>query len=63
MSAEALEDTLSRWAAEQADPATGDIHRRMLKDWAVGASIALRFLGYDDLARMADDIWNPRREK
>lgn len=63
MSAEVMEQTLRRWAAELADPATSETHRRMLKDWAVGASIALRFLGYDDLAAQATEIFYPRAGK
>lgn len=63
MSAEALEETLRRWAAEAADPATGDILRRMIKDWATGAAIVLRHLGHDGLADIADEIWNPRGAK
>lgn len=63
MSAESLKDTLNRWAAELADPDTDEMRVRQIKDWAVGASIALMAFGHDDLAAEADEIWNPRRPK
>jgi len=63
MSAEALEETLRRWAAEAADTEADDTRRRLIREWAAGAAIALTYLGHDDLVSIADDIWNPRREK
>lgn len=60
MSAEFMEQTLRRWEEKLTDPATSEHHRRQIKDWAVGATIALMTFGHDDLAKVADEIWNPR---
>lgn len=61
MSAEALEETLRRWAAEAADPDTEHYRRQQIMDWSVGASIALAHLGYDELAKIADEIWRNQK--
>lgn len=61
MSAEAIEETLRRWAAEAADPENQDHLRQQIMDWSVGAAITLAYLGYDELAKIADEIW--RSEK
>lgn len=61
--ARGMAERLTDWARGAADQATTDVRRHQLKDWSVGASIALMTFGHDDLADIADEIWNPRRAK
>ncbi len=63
MSTKALEETLHRWASELADPEMPEPRRQQIKDWAIGASIALAHLGYDDLSVVADEVWRSGSEK
>ena len=62
-SARSMKERLESWAQKAADPEITDAERRQIKDWAVGASIALTTFGHDDLADIADEIWNPRAGK
>lgn len=62
-SARSMKERFADWSARLADPGITDREHSQIRDWACGASIALLTLGYDDLADLADEIWNPRRPK
>ena len=63
LSARSMKERLESWAQKVVDPEITDAERRLIKDWAFGASIALMTFGHDDLAAIADEIWNPRIRK
>jgi len=63
MSIDAMEKTLRQWARLAADQDISEPQRQQIKDWSVGASIALTYAGRDRLAALADEIWNPRSKR
>jgi len=58
-----MENILRQWARAAADQDISEQQLQQIKNWSVGASIALSYAGRDDLAALADKIWNPRSEK
>lgn len=63
MRTDGLKEALRRWAAELVDSGTTEYRKRQIQEWSAGVSIAMTYLGYDDLAEIADDIWAFSRQE